>query len=267
MENELYAFNRVCLYREDKKILHDLTFTIKRGECVAILGANGSGKSSLMKLMTGDLHKSVTDHPSDLRIFGESAYNVRAVKRKIGVITGDLQEKFRNLAPNATAFETVLSGLLNTIGVLYPETVTPERTEQTRACLVKYGLQEIAERSFDALSCGEAMKCLIARAAIAEPVALLLDEPMNGLDLTAKRDFLRGLKLYAQAGASIIMITHRIEEIIPQISRVILLKDGKIFANGAKADLLNDEQMTGLFSVPVSVTRHNEIYSAFVEAE
>jgi iron complex transport system ATP-binding protein len=147
----------------------------------------------------------------------------------------------------------VLSGFLASQGILRYGAITPEMRQKAAAALARMGASHLAPRWLDAMSSGEARRVLLARALVTDPRALVLDEPTTSLDLAARHDFMERVRQIARDGTTLILVTHHLEEIIPEIERIILLKDGKILASGPKRSVLTAERLTELFETPVAL--------------
>ncbi len=244
------------LVKDDAVILDHLNLTIREGEHTAIVGPNGAGKSFLTKLLTHDERaRAPEDGSSPVRVFGSDNWDVFDLRSKLGIISADLHQRFvggnnegRVLGENA-----VISGFLASQGILRYGSVTAEMRTRAADALERMGVSHLARRWIDELSSGEARRVLLARALVTEPRALVLDEPTTGLDLVARHSFMERVRQIAREGKTLILITHHIEEIVPEIERVILLKQGRILASGAKRSILTAEHLSDLFDSPVSL--------------
>ena len=255
----LLDFQNVSVMKDDKLILDNISLTVGADEHIAIIGPNGSGKSSLIKVMTREYYP--IDTP-DLRmkIMGEEVWNIFDLRKQMGIVTTDLQN---TCLRDITVLETVLSGFFSSIGIYDIFDVTVEMEVTALEILKFLGIRSLADKSMTKISTGEARKALIARALVHDPKALVLDEPTNSLDMKSVFGFRKTISSVAGAGKNIILVTHDLSDIIPEISRVILIKDGRIFADGKKEDMLTNENLTALFGVPVTVQKHGEYYAAF----
>ncbi len=244
------------LVKDDAVILDRLNLTIREGEHTAIVGPNGAGKSFLTKLLTHDERaRAPEDGSSPVRVFGSDNWDVFDLRSKLGIISADLHQRFvggnnegRVLGENA-----VISGFLASQGILRYGSVTPEMRVRAAEALERMGVSHLARRWIDELSSGEARRVLLARALVTEPRALVLDEPTTGLDLVARHSFMERVRQIAREGKTLILITHHIEEIVPEIERVILLKQGRILASGAKRSILTTDHLSDFFDSPVAL--------------
>jgi len=239
-----------------KPVLHDITLEIGAGEHVAILGPNGCGKSTLIKTITRECYPLLAPG-SSLTLFGRKTWNVFELRPLLGIVSNDLM---RRSTREITGRELVLSGLFSSIGIQPYHQVTPAMLEKTSQILELLEAPHLADREMTEMSSGEAHRLLIGRALVHDPLALLLDEPSNSLDFRAALELRDILRKLAQTGTGILMVTHHLQDILPEIDRVILLRAGRIFADGSKAEMLTTERLTGLFGLPVEVTRRDGYY-------
>ena len=208
-------------------ILDSLTLTIREGEHTAIVGPNGAGKSFLTKLLTHDERaRAPEDGSSPVRVFGSDNWDVFELRSQLGIISADLHHRFvvGNNEGRVTGENAVLSGFLASQGILRYGSVTAEMRRRAADALERMGVAHLAKRWMDELSSGEARRVLLARALVTSPRALVLDEPTTGLDLVARHSFMERVRQIARDGTTLILITHHIEEIVPEIERVILLR-------------------------------------------
>jgi iron complex transport system ATP-binding protein len=260
----LISLRSATLVRGGKPVLHDLTFDIRPGEHVAIVGPNGSGKSSFIRLITRqDYPLAGPDLEPALLILGQERWDVFELRAHLGIVSADLHNAFTSGEGfgRCRGLEVVLTGFFASLGLFQHQHVTGPMRERARAALALVEAEHLADTKVDAMSTGEARRVLIARALAPDPGALLLDEPTTGLDLAARHRFLQTLAKLA-ADKTLILVTHHIEEIIPEIERVILLKDGRVFMDGRKQDVLRSEHVGRLFGMPIVVRRHGARFSA-----
>ncbi len=245
--------------RGDKAVLDGITLRIERGEHVAILGPNGCGKSTLIKTITRECYP-LARPDSALTILGRDTWNVFELRPLLGIVSNDLMAASTR---DITGLEAVLSGFFSSIGIMPYHRVTPAMLEKARAVLDLLEVPHLADRDMNAMSSGEGRRILIARALVHDPLALLLDEPTNSLDIHAALELRGILRKLAQTGTGILMVTHYLADIIPEIDRVILLERGRIFADGLKDELLTAERLTRLFGLPVDLVRRDGYYHAW----
>jgi iron complex transport system ATP-binding protein len=257
----LLELKNVNVIRSGKKILNSVSLSIEQGEHVAIIGPNGSGKSSLIKTFTKEYHPLASADGLVLNIMGKGTWNVFELRKLLGIVSGDLQQTY---CRQVSVLDVVLSGFFSSIGIYYNHEVTPEMETRAREVLEFLEISHLAARLMSELSSGEARRALIGRALAHDPQALILDEPTTSLDLKALHDFRESVRKIADSGKSVILVTHALEDIIPEINRVILIKEGKIFRDGKKEEILTDSNLSELFSLPVEVLEKGDYYQALI---
>jgi iron complex transport system ATP-binding protein len=243
--------------KDGHRVLDGLTLSIAEGEHTAIVGPNGAGKSVFVRLFTLEERALASEDGSPVvRVFGRDVWDVFQLRAQLGIVSADLHQRFvaGNNEGRITGEAAVLSGFLATHGILRHGVITPEMRQRAAAALDRMGVAHLAKRRLDEMSSGQARRVLLARALVTEPRALLLDEPTTGLDLAARFDFMERVREIARGGTTIILVTHHIEEIIPEIGRLILIRDGRIAADGPKAAVLTAAHLSRLFDMPVAVT-------------
>ena len=242
-------------------ILHALNLTIRDREHTAIVGPNGSGKSTLVKLLTHHDYPwpADDDQPAPVKVYGNDRWDVMELRAQLGVISADMHHRFviGNSAGTIRAEDVVVSGLFATHGFLRPGQSNPQTRGRAREALARVEAAHLAEKMMDEMSTGEARRVLIARALVTNPRALILDEPTSGLDVVSRYRFLEQVEKVGRAGTTLIFVTHHVEEIVPAVERVILLKDGRIAFDGPKREMLTDARLTEVFGAPVRVSHHD----------
>ena len=242
---------------DDVRILDRLTFTVSAGEHAAILGPNGAGKSTLMKLLTLQLYPvAPEDGPPPIRLFGRERWDVFDLRSQIGIVSADLHDRFVHGNSNGaiTGLDAVLSGFFATQGVFGHLHVTAAMRAQAEAALDTMGMAHMAGASLGTMSTGEARRVLIARALVHRPRLLVLDEPTRGLDIVAQYRFMEQVRAVARLGTTLLLVTHHIEEIVPEIERVMLLWRGTLAFDGPKAEALTADRLSRTFGAPLEVT-------------
>ena len=243
--------------RGSRAALHQISFSIHDGEHVAILGPNGSGKSTLIKTITRECYPRLVDG-SRLKILGREVWNVFELRNLLGIVTNDLGDVCRR---DISGREMVISGFFSSIGVWPNHEVTPEMERLAGETLKRLDIQHLADRCVDEMSSGEARRVLIARALVHEPKALVLDEPTNSLDFRALHEVRDMMRRIAAGGTTVVLVTHHLPDIIPEIGRVILLQEGRIIRDGPKEDLLNERELSALFGTRVEIARRDGYYT------
>ena len=255
----LIDFQNVFAQRGDRLALDGLTLHVRAGEHVAILGPNGSGKSTLIKTITRECYPLLRPE-TRLEILGQRNWNIFELRSHIGLVSNDLMAQCTR---DITGRELVLSGFFGSIGVWPNHHVTVEMEEATRRAMQRLDAAHLANRWLDELSSGEARRLLIARSLIHNPQTLLLDEPTTSLDLSALHEVRGHLRTLAREGAGLLLVTHHLDDIIPEIDRVVLLRQGRVVADGRKPEVLTSERLSAMFDVPVEVVQRDGFYHAW----
>ncbi len=256
----LLTIRNASVVRGKRHLLDRLSLTLEEGQHTAILGPNGSGKSTLVKLITRQLYPLAGGHVS---LFGHERWNVTDLRSLMGIVSSSMQLDF-DAHPPLEVFDCVVSGFFAARGLWKQHAVTEEMRQRSREALVRTSADHLIGRDMSTLSTGEARRVLIARALVHRPKALLLDEPCAGLDPASRRVFLEGLRQLA-ATTTLIMVTHHIEEILPEIGHIVMLCEGRVLHEGGKAGLLDSAHLTELFGMPVEVSARGDWYSASID--
>lgn len=252
----LLEFRNVSVVIRERKILDAVSFAIHEGENVAVIGPNGSGKSTLIRTIMRERYPLAEDG-AYLRIFGDDSWDVFDLRLKLGIVSNELQS---SCTRDITARELVLSGFFSSIGLFSNHRVLPEMERKAGEVMAFLEISHLSGRLLTEMSSGEARRVLIARALVHDPKALLLDEPLNSLDLHAAYAFKNIIRKIAAAGTSIIMVTHAPHDIIPEISRIILLRDGRVFRDDAKEKILTADVLSKFFAIPVDIREKDGYY-------
>jgi iron complex transport system ATP-binding protein len=253
----LLDYENVTVYRGDRVALDAVTFAVGPGEHVAILGPNGSGKSTLIKTMTRECYPYRGRGPVRLRIMDRETWSVFDLRAMLGIVTNDLVQSFTR---HMTGREAVLSGFFSSVGLWPHQVVTTAMEQKAAEVLDLLEVPHLADRHLDELSSGEERRIVIARALVHDPTALVLDEPTNSLDIRSTFELREIVRKIAQAGTTILLVTHHLADIIPEVGRVILLKDGRIVRDGPKAELLTSASLAALYGVPIEVSERGGYY-------
>ena len=242
--------------KDGRPVLDRLSLTIAEAEHTAIIGPNGSGKSILVSLLTLEQRPiAAANGTPPVRVFGRQNWDLFELRSQLGIISADLHQQFvnGNSEGSITAEAAVLSAFLSSYGILRYGAVTDAMRERAAAAMEAAGASHLADRTLDEMSSGEARRVLLARALVTSPRALVLDEPTTGLDLVARHAFMETVRQLARNGTTVVLITHHIEEIFPEIQRVILLRGGRLVADGPAAANLTAACLSELFDCPVAV--------------
>ncbi len=242
--------------RGQKIALDDFSLQIGADEHVAILGPNGCGKSTLIKTITRECYP-VAREGSSVSLFGEEAWDVFKLRSGLGIVSNDLM---LSCTGDASGRDVVLSGFFSSTGIYPNHEVDPGQRAMADAALAQLNIWHLADRPVAEMSSGEARRVLIARALVHKPRALLFDEPCNSLDLAAQQHVRHTMSTLAQAGTAIILVTHELADIVPEIQRVVLMSRGRVVADGPKEEILLVERLAGLFGVKVEMAKRDGHY-------
>ena len=249
---------RATVYRGDTCVFHDLSLEIDEGTHAAILGPNGAGKSTFLKLLAGEVHPVPHDE-THIRLFGEEQWNVWDVRKRLGLVSHDLQHQYME---QVTGLKVVLSGYYASIGIYGHQDFRYSQISRAHTVMEELGIGFLIDRRFADMSTGEQRRCLLGRALVHEPTALVLDEPTSGLDLTATFHYLDLVRGFMKKGKTVLLVTHHIHEIPPEVERVLLLKEGRVLQDGDKARVLTEANLSLLFGCPVALAQANGWYQA-----
>ncbi len=263
----------VNVARGENTVLHDINLSIDAGEHVAILGPNGCGKSTLIKTMTCECYPLALEG-TRVSIFGRERWDLTELKKRLGVVSAELPGK---PTLRTTGRDAVLTGFFSS-STLWPNlTVTPEMRTRAEEVLELVGAVAIANKPVGEMSAGEQRRIMIGRALVGSAASaaedsaaqgagnqmLLLDEPSNALDLAAQQGLRTMLRRLARQGTGILLITHHIADILPEIRRVIQMRDGRIAADGPKERLLTAPVLSALFGAEVHVIERDGFFHAW----
>ncbi len=252
----LLDFHNLRVMRGQKIALDDFSLRIGAHEHVAILGPNGCGKSTLIKTITRECYP-VTREDSWMKLLGHETWDVFKLREHMGIVSNDLMV---SCTGEAAGRDVVLSGFFSSTAIWPNHTVDPEKVELADAALAALKISHLAGRPVDAMSSGEARRVLIARALVHQPHALLFDEPCNSLDLSAQQSVRQTMRALANSGTAIILVTHELADIVPEIGRVVLMDRGRVVADGPKEEILQVERLAALFGVSVEMARRDGHY-------
>ena len=253
---KVIEIRKATVYRGRTRVFDNLSLEILRGQSVAILGPNGSGKSTLLKLLSRELYP-VQREDSYVKVLGEELWNVWELRTHLGIVSQDLQEHYMG---RVIGLNVLLSGLYSSIDIWSHQTFTDQDRQGAETLMAKMGIVHCREKRFSEMSTGEQRRLLLGRALIHDPDVLVLDEPTSGLDVKACFQYLQIVRALMQAGKTMVLVTHHIHEIPPEISRVVLLKAGQVLADGPKEAILTSENLSGLFDIPLELVKMNGFY-------
>jgi iron complex transport system ATP-binding protein len=254
----LFDFRQLTVYRGERRALHGLDLQLRAGEHVAILGPNGCGKSTLIKTLTRELYP-VTDTPGyRFQLLGEEFADITDFRKRLGLVALDQLQKlsYEITERSVTGLELVLSGFFDSIGLWPHMRPSTGQHHRARAVMRFLGVTHLAHRSVKEMSSGEQRRCFIGRALVHDPAALLLDEPTTSLDPAAVIEFRRVLRtLCSRRDKSVVIVTHNVADLVPEIDRVLLMRGGRIVADGAPRRVLSSGSLSKLFGAPLRLVR------------
>ena len=245
----LLEVQNITVIRGERPALNGLSLRIEDGEHVAILGPNGCGKSTLLKVITREEYPLLRPD-SFIRIYGQERWHLDELRKWLGIVSNDWMAKATR---DVKGRELVLGGFFNSVVIEPYHEVTPEMIQMADKALSDMGVLHLAERWTDELSSGEGRRILLARALVHTPKALLLDEPGTSLDFAAQLHLNQLVSAQARSGKTIVLVTHHLSDIIPEMERVAFLKEGQIIDDGPKRQMLTSEKLSNLFGAKLDV--------------
>ena len=257
--NHFLDLKNVNVARGDRIVLHDVNLSIRAGEHVAILGPNGCGKSALILTMTCQIYPIVTPE-MNVRIFGRERWDLTQLRRHFGIVGSGLtgQELPGERTAVTTGRDAVTAGFFSA-STLWPNLhVTDEMRSRALEALERMEARHLADQLVGEMSAGEKRRILIARALVHRPGQLLLDEPSNALDLAAQRGLRETLRRLVAEGTGLILVTHHLADILPEIERIILMRSGRIVADGPRQEMLTEPRLSQLFNAPIRIGRDQQ---------
>ena len=253
-ESDFLELCAVNVARGERVVLHDVNLTVKTGEHVAILGPNGCGKSTLIMAMTCQVYP-IVQAQMRVRIFGRERWDLTELRRHFGVVGAELPGERTAVT---TGLDAVTAGFFSA-STLWPNLhVTPEMRARSWEALERMEATRLANQLVGEMSAGEKRRIVIARALVHRPNQLLRDEPSNALDLAAQRELRQTMRRLAQEGTGLVLVTHHLGDILPEIERVILMRSGRIVGDGPRKDLLTETRLSELFGAPVRIGHDEE---------
>ena len=258
-EADFIELSHVNVALGERVVLHDVNLHLRAGEHVAILGPNGCGKSTLILAMTCQVYPIVVPG-MQVRIFGRERWDLTQLRQHFGVVGSGLMgaELPGRRTAVTSGLDAVIAGFFSA-STLWPNLhVTDEMRERAREALERMEASHLANQFVGQMSAGEKRRILIARALVHRPRQLLLDEPSNALDLAAQRELCETLRRLAAEGTGLVLVTHHLGDILPEIQRIVLMRAGRIVADGPRRELLTEARLSELFNTPVRIGRDEE---------
>jgi iron complex transport system ATP-binding protein len=253
----LLELENITVPRGERAVLDRFSLTLRRGQHTAILGPNGCGKSTLIKLLTRELYPLYRPE-TKLRILGEERWHVDALRALLGIVTNDLMAMCTGWDVGR---DVVLSGFFSSVCIEPYHNVTPAMHAKADEIMERLEITHLAKRRVEEMSSGEGKRVLIGRALVHDPAILVLDEPTNSLDIAAMHDLRETMRTLAQSGITLLLATHHLPDIVPEISRVIFLRQGRVHRDGPKEEVLTRPNLAELFARPVELLRRDQYYN------
>src|SRR5246127_265098 len=239
----LLDFRNIRVMRGQKIVLNDFSLRIGTDEHVAILGPKGCGKSTLIKTITRECYP-VAIEESSMSILGRDSWDVFSLRSLLGIVSNDLM---LSCTGDACGRDVVLSGFFSSTAIYPNHTLDPKQLEMAERALAELKISHLGDRAVCEMSSGEARRVLIARALVHKPSALLFDEPCNSLDLAAQQNVRHTMSTLANSGTAILLVTHELADVVPEINRVVLMNKGRVVADGRKEEILQVNRLRDLF--------------------
>ena len=251
-------FQNVTVFQGRNKVLDDFSLTIDESQSTVILGPNGSGKTTLLKLLNRELY-IVEKKNSSLKIFEKDRWNVDELRSNLGVVSQHLQYGYSS---SAIGLYVVLSGFYSSDGIWQHQEFDESKLDRAKEVMDLLSITHLKDREFSTMSTGEQRKFLLARSLVNDPAVLVFDEPTSGLDMSTCFQYLEIIRELISMGKKVILVTHHIHEIPPEVTRVILLKEGRVIEDGDKDQILTNTNLTNLFDWPIRVIKENGYFQA-----
>jgi len=231
------------------EVFSDLSLTLPADRSSAVIGPNGSGKSTLLKLIARDLYPEGNEN-AVFNILGQAARERDKLRLEMGLVSHELQTR---IDKGSSVYQVVISAFYSSLTTYFHQTYTEEQKETARRYIKFVGIGHLTDTLFAALSTGEQRRCLLARSLIHNPEYLILDEPTAGLDIKASYQYLETLSELIASGKKIVLVTHHLHEILPEIDWFVFLKDRQLIEAGERSELLTDEKISNLFEIPMQL--------------
>jgi len=256
------ALANIRFVRDDNVILDDVTLTVVTGQRWLLLGANGCGKTSLLRIA------GLYEHPTSgtVDVLGErlGRTDVRELRRSIGFVSAALADQLR---PGLSGHDVVRTARYAALEPWWHR-YTADDDDRAMECLSRLGVARLAEHSFGTMSSGERTRVLLARSLMNDPAVVLLDEPASGLDLAGREQLVDALEELADTPGSppFVMVSHHVEDVPPSLTHVLLLREGRVLRAGELATTLDADALSECFGLPLHLERRSDgRFSAWAE--
>ncbi|MDC3121871.1 ABC transporter ATP-binding protein [Prochlorococcus sp. AH-716-J21] len=253
--NYWFEAKNINCFKNGYRVIKDLNLKIKYSENVVLIGPNGSGKSSLIEIINRNLYPVIA-YESKLKIFDKEHINLWELRKRISTVNNDIKNRIN---PNLQVFDLILSGLYGRY--CYIQNKSEKDSYKVEKIMKKMNISNLQKKKFSYLSDGEKQISLIARALIKRPDILILDEPIANLDYKSKFFVFDKINELSKLNCKIFCVTHDISTITKIYDRVIMLKDGKIIADGHQNKIINRENINKLYDIDIKVTKNNGLWN------
>ena len=265
---QVMEMNDATVRRDGNNILDQLSLTIQMNENTAIIGPNGSGKSTFIKLITQEIYPIANKEGAPpVRMFGKDQWVLEELKSKLSIVSSDLQSSFLHNTKEGhiPGLEVVVTGFFSSLRLFPHQTISDDLFEKAKSALSLMDAAHLSDKMLDEMSTGEIRRVLISRALVTEPQVLILDEPTTALDFVARHKFMEQIRKVVQSGTTLILVTHHIEEVIPEIDRIILLKKGRKAFDGSKKEILTSANLSEIYDHQVKLNGNNGLYKVHID--
>ena len=259
MHEQIIHLSHATVRRMGRPILDDVSFSVNKNEHVAIIGPNGAGKSTLVQVISEEIHPLYNEQTKRV-LFGKERWQVLELRKHLGIVSQSLQ-----YLCNSTyrGWEIAISGFFSSIGLDFHHQVESFHHEKVEQIMERYGVWHLKDKQMNRMSSGEARRVLLCRASIHDPEVMLLDEAVSNLDFPSRHQYRESLEQLDKEGKTIILATHELSEIIPSIHRIVVMKEGKIVADGSKKEILQEALLSEVYESKVFVDEREGLYTAW----
>ena len=255
VRNYWFEAKNINCFNNGFRVIKDLSLKIAYSENVILIGPNGYGKSTLIEVINRNIYPLITDE-SKLKIFNKELINLWELRKRVSTINNDIKNRIN---PNLQVFDLILSGLYGRY--CFKQNKSESDSYKVEKIMEKMNISNLSNKNFSYLSDGEKQISLIARALIKKPEILILDEPIANLDYKSKFFVIDKVNELSKLNTKILCVTHDISTITKIYDRVIMLKDGKIIADGDQNKVINSENLNNLYGIQVEVTNNNGLWN------
>jgi iron complex transport system ATP-binding protein len=247
-------FRKVSVMRNSRKILDDISVNIGCEENVVLMGPNGSGKSTFIKLIIGEIYPSYTGDDIIFKVFERVRWDIRDLRSRLGIVNSELKHCFHN---KVNGLEVVLSGFFSSFGIFGNHIIKKAMVKKAESVIDFLEVSSLKYRKFKTMSSGEVKRFLIARALVNSPKILILDEPSNNLDIASSIKLHKTIRKILNFGTKILLVTHSVSDVVPEIDRFIFFKSGRIFADGERGIFFNSDKLSSLFGIKIILNENS----------